>query len=125
MAGWAESDPIIAPFIFGRLTPYNDPTTFQQDTPAYHASQIQTPLLIFHGSKDHLPVTALENVYWTVASNNIPARMVKFIGAGHGLVDDEQGRDIPEYELYAAQEMVQWFRRYLSGDEQTTRKPMS
>jgi dipeptidyl aminopeptidase/acylaminoacyl peptidase len=55
----------------------------------------------------------LENIYWTVAAKGTPARMVKFMGAGHGLVDSEKRTVISEYELYAAQEMIQWFRTYL------------
>jgi dipeptidyl aminopeptidase/acylaminoacyl peptidase len=32
--------------------------------------------------------------------------MVKFVGEGHGLSD-------PANQLYAAQEMIRWFRTYL------------
>jgi dipeptidyl aminopeptidase/acylaminoacyl peptidase len=115
LADWAGANPILPPFVYGSLTPYIDMAEFQKDSPAYNSERIQTPLLIFHGSNDRLPITMLENIYSTVAANGTPARMVKFIKAGHGLVDLEQENSIPEYQLYAAQEMIQWFRTYLIG----------
>jgi hypothetical protein len=39
-------------------------------------------------------------------NRGVPARMVKFLGAEHGL---QRG----DYQLYAAQEQIQWFREYL------------
>ncbi len=141
VADWAAENPLLPPFVFGNLTPYANTKEFQQDSPIYNAHRIRTPLLIFHGSNDHLPVTVLENLSWTMTANHVPVRMVKFMGAEHGLVD-ESGNDIPAYQLYAAQEMIQWFRTYLQpastktlfpsspnqsghGNSQTTRKPTS
>lgn len=115
LTDWSGDDAILTPFVYGSLTPYIDPIRFQQDSPVYNAAQIQTPLLIFHGSNDHLPVTMLENIYWTIAAKGIPARLVKFMGAGHGLVKSETGTGEPDYEVYAAQEMMQWFRKYLGA----------
>lgn len=112
---WIGENPLLSPFVYGSLTPYDNLDEFKQDSPAYNSERIQTPLLIFHGSHDRLPVTMLENIYRTVAANGTLARMVKFIKAGHGLVNLEQGNSIPEYQLYAAQEMIQWFRTYLIG----------
>lgn len=86
--------------------PYTAISRFQQDSPIYNASQVRTPLLIFHGTQDFLPIALMENFYWKVASQGTPTRMIKFVGAEHGL-------DAPEYQLYAAQEMIQWFRTYL------------
>ncbi|QZZ19768.1 S9 family peptidase [Leptothermofonsia sichuanensis E412] len=117
LADWTGDDALLPPFLYGNLIPYIDPVEFQKDSPVYNASQIQTPLLIFHGSHDRLPVAMLENIYWTVSSKGIPARMVKFIKAGHGLVSYDKKIGIPEYQLYAAQEMIQWFRTYLAGNQ--------
>lgn len=115
LTDWSGADAILSPFVYGNLTPYTDLTKFQQDSPVYNAAQIQTPLLIFHGSNDRLPVTMLENIYWTIAAKGTPARFVKFMGAGHGLVKSDTGEGEPDYEVYAAQEMIQWFRQYLGA----------
>jgi dipeptidyl aminopeptidase/acylaminoacyl peptidase len=101
----------IASFSFGNQTPYTDRSRFQEDSPIYNASQVKTPLLIFHGDKDFLPISLIENFYWKVAAQGTPTRMIKFVGAYHGLYTSE-------YQLYAAQEMIQWFRTYLQAGEQ-------
>jgi dipeptidyl aminopeptidase/acylaminoacyl peptidase len=109
---WTRGTFVGGAFLYGSLTPYNAPQEFQSDSPAYNWDQIRTPLLIFHGSQDFLPVTAMENYYSTLAEKGVPTRMVKFMGAAHGMVDVQNSRLI-DYELYAAQEQIQWFRTHL------------
>ncbi len=105
-ADWKIRGGGYAAFDFGSPTPFSNVDRFHQTSPIYNANQVKTPLLIFHGSRDFLPVYFVENFYWLVASQGTPTRMIKFIGAEHGL-------DAAEYQVYAAQEMIQWFRTYL------------
>lgn len=113
-ADWKTGFKGLAAFISNQ-NPYSNINRFQQDSPIYNASQVSTPLLVFHGNKDFLPISLMENFYWKVASLGIPARMIKFMGAEHGLY-------APEYQLYAAQEMIQWFRTYLKVSEKSHSK---
>jgi dipeptidyl aminopeptidase/acylaminoacyl peptidase len=90
---------------------------FQRDSPLYNTARVKTPVLIFHGSEDFLPVTLAENFFQTVKDRGTPARMVKFIGAGHGIVPavfDLTEEDIDNYTTYAAQEQISWFRQYMA-----------
>ncbi|NJP05204.1 MAG: prolyl oligopeptidase family serine peptidase [Chloroflexaceae bacterium] len=90
-------------------TPTLETDEYLQDSPGFLAANIRTPLLIFHGSDDFLPVSTAENFHEDVAATGTPVRMLRFMGAGHGITD------FPEYELVAAQEQIVWFRRYLAG----------
>ena len=68
-------------------------------------------LLTFHGTNDFLPITQNENMHLQLVNRNLPAKMLEFAGAGHGLV--RNGQIDQTYELYAAQEQILWFRQYL------------
>jgi dipeptidyl aminopeptidase/acylaminoacyl peptidase len=82
---------------------------YAKDSPTYNAGRIRTPLLAFHGTKDFLPVTVMENFMLQVINNKAPAKLLKFQEAPHGF------SSIPPYELYGAQEQISWFRTYLMG----------
>ncbi|GAB4129330.1 MAG: prolyl oligopeptidase family serine peptidase [Roseiflexaceae bacterium] len=102
-----------------RSTPLERVDEFERDSPLYNSAKIRTPLLIFHGSEDFLPVTLAENFFQTVKDRGVPARMVKFMGAGHGIVPvnfELNRNDIENYLTYAAQEQIVWFRTYLKAD---------
>jgi dipeptidyl aminopeptidase/acylaminoacyl peptidase len=97
-------------------TVLEDVDEFERDSPFYNTAKIRTPLLIFHGSEDFLPVTIAENFFQTVKDRGVPARMVKFMGTGHGIVPADpslSSDDIEAYLSYAAQEQISWFRTYL------------
>ena len=103
---WSRGYPALIQHLEGPRTPFNDAREFQQDSPIYNASKIRTPLLIFKGTNDFLPITQDENLLKLVQDRKTPARMVKFEGEGHGLGEEEN-------QLYAAQEQISWFRQYL------------
>ncbi len=103
---WSRGYPALIQYLEGPRTPFNDAAEFQKDSPIYNASKIRTPLLIFKGTDDFLPITLDENLLKIVQDKKTPARMVKFEGEGHGLRDSEN-------QLYAAQEQISWFRKYL------------
>lgn len=102
---WTRGFPILMPYLEG-VPPYVNPEEYRRDSPAYNAGRVRTPVLTFHGSQDFLPVVQNENLHLQLFNRGVPARMVKFIGEGHGLGQAQN-------QLYAAQEQIVWFRTYL------------
>ncbi len=103
---WSRGYANAMPFFQG-LPPQAALAEYAKDSPAYNADKVRTPLLAFHGTKDFLPVTLMENFMLQVINNKVPARLLKFQDAPHGF------GGIPPYELYGAQEQLIWFRTYL------------
>jgi dipeptidyl aminopeptidase/acylaminoacyl peptidase len=102
---WSRGYDALIPFYQG-LPPFNNPAEYRADSPIYNVNRIRTPLLTFHGTEDFLPIVQNENLHLQLHNRGVPARMVKFVGEGHGLRD-------PANQLYAAQEMIRWFRTHL------------
>jgi dipeptidyl aminopeptidase/acylaminoacyl peptidase len=107
---WSRGYSMLMPYIEG-VPPWAADAEYRRDSPIYNAGKITTPLLTFHGTNDFLPITQNENMHLQLVNRNVPAKMLEFVGAGHGLVRD--GAISASYELYAAQEQIQWFRQYL------------
>lgn len=103
---WARGYATWMPYMQGPRTPYDDPEEYERDSPLYNTDRIKAPVLTFHGTNDFFPVALNENLHQRLVSRGVPARMVKFVGAGHGLFDRS-------FRIYAAQEQIQWFRTYL------------
>jgi dipeptidyl aminopeptidase/acylaminoacyl peptidase len=103
---WTRGYQALIQHLEGPRTPFSDAREFQVDSPIYNTNRIKTPLLLFKGTDDFLPVTLDENLLKLVQDRGVPARMVKFEGEGHGLHNADN-------ELYAAQEQIVWFRKYL------------
>jgi dipeptidyl aminopeptidase/acylaminoacyl peptidase len=79
-----------------------------RDSPIYNATKIRTPLLIFDGMFDFLPVTISGNLHDQVATSKTAVKFLKFIAEGHGLTR-------PNNQATAAQAQIAWFRQYLTG----------
>jgi dipeptidyl aminopeptidase/acylaminoacyl peptidase len=112
---WQRGYTTLMPYLEGS-TPFARPAEYQRDSPTYNASRIKTPVLTFHGTNDFLPITLVENLHLEVAGRSQPARLLAFVGAGHGLVGRTPNGGfglLEQYELYAAQEQIRWFREYL------------
>jgi dipeptidyl aminopeptidase/acylaminoacyl peptidase len=107
---WSRGYSMLMPYIEG-VPPWAADKEYRNDSPIYNAGRITTPLLTFHGTNDFLPITQNENLHLQLVNRNVPAKMLEFVGAGHGLVRD--GSISSAYELYAAQEQILWFREYL------------
>jgi hypothetical protein len=90
------------------VPPTANSARFLADSPGFRAEQIRTPTLIFHGEFDFLPVSIAETFHVDIEETGTPVRMLKFELEGHGL-------GLPENQLLAAQEQINWFRRYLGG----------
>ena len=88
--------------------PTTDPDEYKRDSPIYNATQIRTPLLIFDGTFDFLPVTISGNLHDQVAANKTTVKFLKFRGEGHGL-------HAKSSQTTAAQAQISWFRQYLTG----------
>jgi dipeptidyl aminopeptidase/acylaminoacyl peptidase len=92
-------------YLEGR-TPILDSAEYLRDSPIYNASKIRTPLLIFAGTVDFLPITISANLHDQIATSKTAVKFFKFTGEGHGL-----GR--PSSQTTAAQAQIAWFRQYL------------
>ncbi len=116
---WSRGYPGLMAYSEG-LPPWNAPEEYRRDSPIYNAGKIRTPTLSFQGTLDFLPITLGENIHTQIVNNGVPARMLQFNRAGHGLVrvqasgDEGDGAELSKlYERYAAQEQIVWFRTYL------------
>jgi dipeptidyl aminopeptidase/acylaminoacyl peptidase len=94
-------------YLEGR-TPILDSAEYLRDSPIYNASKIRTPLLIFAGTADFLPITISGILHDQVATSKTAVKFLKFTGEGHGL-----GR--PSSQTTAAHAQIAWFRQYLTG----------
>src|SRR5262249_9020457 len=109
---WTRGFDALAPWFEGLPPPYAQ-AEYSRDSPAYNASKVRTPLLAFHGTRDFLPITVMENFMLQVINNKVPAKMLKFQDADHGFLRSTPPRLSEAYELYGAQEQIVWFRTYL------------
>jgi dipeptidyl aminopeptidase/acylaminoacyl peptidase len=107
---WSRGYAALMPYLEG-VPPWAADAEYRRDSPIYNAGRIKTPLLTFHGANDFLPMTQNENMHLQLVNQDVPAKMLEFAGAGHGLV--RNGALDPAYQLYAAQEQILWFRQYL------------
>jgi dipeptidyl aminopeptidase/acylaminoacyl peptidase len=106
LANWTQGASFPVPVFTQGLPPYAALDEYRRDSPAYNASRIRSPLLTFHGTRDFLPIVLNQNLHHQVVNNGVPAKMLRFVGEGHGLGS-------PNNQLYAAQEQILWFRQYL------------
>jgi dipeptidyl aminopeptidase/acylaminoacyl peptidase len=119
MVEWNRGYAALMPYIQG-LPPWNALEEYRKDSPIFNAGRVRAAVLSFHGTRDFLPITLNENIHLQTVNRNVPAKMLKFVLAGHGLVSvapDPEGGDVRllprQYEAYAAQEQILWFRQYL------------
>ncbi len=110
---WNRGYAALAPWMQG-LPPQVALDEYRRDSPAYNVDRVRTPLLAFHGTADFLPVTVMENFMNKVINNGVPAKLLKFTDAGHGVADSPSQLVAP-YEIYGVQEQLIWFRTYLMG----------
>lgn len=92
-------------YLEGR-SPTVDAAEYLKDSPFYHATSVKTPLLLFDGLGDFLPVEASANFHDQVQANGAPVNLLVFTNAGHGLSSIAD-------EIIAAQAQIGWFQQYL------------
>jgi dipeptidyl aminopeptidase/acylaminoacyl peptidase len=105
LAKWWEDNPYLVDFYQGALPP-DRLDEYHRDSPIYSANQVKTPLLLFHGTDDFLPVKLVREFRKGVASNETPVELLIFKNEGHSLA-------VPASKLVAAQQQIAWFRKYL------------
>jgi dipeptidyl aminopeptidase/acylaminoacyl peptidase len=109
---WNRGYASLMPYLEGR-PPFAKHDDYVADSPIYQIDRIKAAVLSFHGTYDFLPETLVRNAHHQLVLRDAPARMISFVGAGHGISSASPvGR---AYQLYAAQEQIHWFRDYLVG----------
>jgi dipeptidyl aminopeptidase/acylaminoacyl peptidase len=111
---WSRGFPALIPWMQG-LPPQAAIEEYRRDSPTYNTGRVRTPLLAFHGTRDFLPVTVMENYMLQVINNKVPAKLLKFQDADHGFLRSTPPELSKAYELYGAQEQLIWFRTHLMG----------
>jgi len=111
-------------YLMGR-GPLADPAEYAKDSPMYGTKDIRTPTLIFHGTKDFLPVPLINNIHDQIAANGVAVKLFRAVGYGHGLggATDDNDDFVPGSDLsgqrYAFQLQLQFFRERLGVDKVT------
>ena len=113
---WHEEATVDAAFLMGRA-PADDPTKeYLKDSPIYNAAKVRTPLLMFHGTEDWLPVEQAIAFHDKVAATGTPAELLTFQGEFHALAQLTSN-------MIAGQAQIAWFRKYLQGPGGPTQLP--
>ncbi|ACG78585.1 conserved hypothetical protein [Phenylobacterium zucineum HLK1] len=73
--------------------PWRDPARYTRNSPLYAASRIETPVLLFHGSEDALPLAQSTAVFSALFRQGKDAQLVVYWGEGHGLASPGNVRD--------------------------------
>jgi dipeptidyl aminopeptidase/acylaminoacyl peptidase len=81
---------------------------FTKDSPLYNSTRVRASTLIFHGTKDYLPLHLAQNFHDQLQANGVAVNLYHFKDEGHGLI-------LPTSQLSAAQLQIDWFRTYLAG----------
>lgn len=106
--------PFVA-YLMGRA-PMADPNEYLADSPMYGTNRVTTPTLIFHGTKDFLPVPLINNIHDELDGKGTPVTFFRAAGYGHGLgmATDDEDNPIPgsgeSGQAYAFQLQLQFFR---------------
>ena len=106
IADWWKNNPYLVDTYQGAL-PKDEPEEYRRDSPLYSADRVKTPLLLFHGVDDFLPIKLVMEFRKGVAGTETPVELLVFKNEGHEL-------SLPESKLVAAQQQIAWFRKYLS-----------
>lgn len=106
MIKWWEPNPYLVTFMEGSV-PNARPEEYRRDSPFYQASQVTTPLLLFHGRDDNLPFGIVRDFRQGIDEETTPIQMLVFKNEGHSLT-------LSSSRLVAAQEQIAWFRKHLA-----------
>lgn len=90
-----------------------DMTNAELDSPLLHVTADDAPTLLLAGDKDELvPIQHSRNIQAAFEQAKVASRLVEIKGAGHGFQGDQMTQ--------ANEEMVQWFKSYLSAEKAAT-----
>jgi dipeptidyl aminopeptidase/acylaminoacyl peptidase len=95
-----------------------DPVSVYDKSPVRYAEQMNTPLLILHGTKDPRvhPSQSLEMYRAFKLRGSAPVRLVWYNGEGHG---NSKNTNRLDYHLRT----LNWFEYYLKGENSENDKP--
>jgi dipeptidyl aminopeptidase/acylaminoacyl peptidase len=106
LADYWIDNPYLVTFYEGSL-PEKRPEEYRRDSPLHQADAVRTPVLLMQGTEDFLPVKLVREFRKAVAATGTPVELLVFRKEGHGLT-------LPASKLFAAQQQIAWFRKYLS-----------
>ncbi|MCC6457491.1 MAG: prolyl oligopeptidase family serine peptidase [Caldilineaceae bacterium] len=109
---WEGEGRLLVSYAEGRL-PTESEWEYRRDSPLYQADDIRTPLLLFHGEDDFLPVATVKNFHDRIVAAGTPATLLVFQQEGHTLTH-------PTSRFLAAQSQIAWFRKYLLPTSEST-----
>lgn len=107
IADWWKANPYLVDTYQGAL-PKDEPEEYHRDSPLYASDRVKTPLLLFHGTDDFLPIKLVKEFRKGVVATETPVELLVFKHEGHDL-------SLPESRLVAAQQQIAWFRKYLGS----------
>jgi dipeptidyl aminopeptidase/acylaminoacyl peptidase len=105
MTDYWEFNPYLVTFYEGSL-PEERPEEYRRDSPLYRVGAVRTPVLLMQGTEDFLPVKLVREFRDAVAATETPVELLVFKNEGHSLT-------LPSSRLFAAQQQIAWFRKYL------------
>jgi dipeptidyl aminopeptidase/acylaminoacyl peptidase len=106
MVDYWNFNPYLVTFYEGNL-PEDRPEEYRRDSPLHNADAVRTPVLLMQGTEDFLPVKLVRDFRKAVDATETPVELLVFKNEGHSLT-------LPESKLFAAQQQIAWFRKYLS-----------
>lgn len=91
--------------------PWDDWDFYLERSPIYHAEQAETPILILHGTADpRVDISQSMELYRTLqVQDNVPVRMIKYPGEGHG---NARAASQHDYAL----RLMRWMEHFLVED---------
>jgi dipeptidyl aminopeptidase/acylaminoacyl peptidase len=109
---WAGCDfTMFTPFWF-KKGPHEDPKEYQDRSPLYLASNIQTPLMVIHSEEDwRTPIVQGESMFRALKMQRKETVMVRFPGEGHEL----SRSGAPSRRVQNQQHIRAWFDKHLMG----------
>jgi dipeptidyl aminopeptidase/acylaminoacyl peptidase len=105
MVDYWKFNPYLVTFYEGNL-PEDRPEEYRRDSPLHNGDAVRTPILLMQGTEDFLPVKLVRDFRNAVEASGTPVKMLVFKNEGHSLT-------LPESKLFAAQQQIAWFRKYL------------
>lgn len=106
LANYWKTNPYLVTF-YEDGVPEGRPDEYRRDSPIHQAGSVKTPLLLIQGTEDFLPVKLVREFRNAVYVTDTPVELLVFKNEGHSLT-------LPSSRLYAAQQQIAWFRKYLS-----------
>lgn len=87
-AGWTED-------LQGAMRgpPYSNPARYVANSPVFVADRIHTPLLIFHGDLDAIPIGQAQEMFSSLHRQNKDVVLVTYWGEGHSFTSPGTIRD--------------------------------